>query len=349
VGRRVFDSIQQIKETFPIDNLRRIQDSISSSVTAFSHLGPAIAATMKPFEREREIFQEIAQRQSSLSSLLNEQFTKTAQMASAFSTQYGELAETDSIASLSAALRAASLVTPLDGGLLRQSLAAVAASKLNAPTMEALKGRSFLADALKTIESWPEPVTEPETGEEAATSPESLLAAILELFLGYFSEAKTLFESEALTQALVLTLTATTLYVSILAVQVARQAAQDSSRDAAGIRQAVEASDQSAAERATAQISQNDRIIAALERIDEHIAAKDFKASPPTVWYLVKKLTPLKMHRLMKSETVLMLFPAQAVELVSRYSDWIEVRVYDYLSSETHTGWAKKKYLKMMK
>src|SRR5206468_2959804 len=106
----VFDTIQQIKGSFPIENLRRIQDGISSSVTAFSHLGPAIAATMKPFEREREILQGIAQRQSSLSSLLNEQFTKTAQMVSAVSTQYSKLAETDPIANLSAALRAASLV-----------------------------------------------------------------------------------------------------------------------------------------------------------------------------------------------------------------------------------------------
>jgi hypothetical protein len=351
--RKAIDSsISSLNLSTAIDQsgFRSLQDAISTRLSTSTMYLPKLSEVMKSIEREWGIVGDVALRQASVKAIFDETLSKTTGLAGAFSAQQATFATSDTFSRLNTALLTANRAFAFDGGLFAQSLAAVAASKFDLAVLPDFRRHSFLADALGTIEVWGQHDVQIEEGVAtvagAEAAAEELFATILELFLHYLSQAKTVFENQALMNCLALTLAAAALYVNIVGVQVARQASEDGTRDLASVKQVVQAQVRTTVEQTATQSTQNKRIITILEKIDEQLAAQGQASS--NTRYVVKRAIPLKVHTNMTSDTVRMLAVNQVVELVARQSDWIQVRAYDYLSGEIQVGWVKKKYLKMI-
>jgi hypothetical protein len=85
------------------------------------------------------------------------------------------------------------------------------------------------------------------------------------------------------------------------------------------------------------------------ERLGKILQASQEKTvAQPVARYIVKRETPVKALRQMRSETISNVYPNQIVEVVKKDGKWIEIRFYDHLSGITRSGWVVKKYFKFI-
>jgi hypothetical protein len=95
-----------------------------------------------------------------------------------------------------------------------------------------------------------------------------------------------------------------------------------------------------------------ERIIGEFKQIETTILEQIEKLTPQQdtgTYYVVKRAVNLRTKPTTKSPVITILYPNQKVELIQRKGKWIYVNYFDYVEGLPKTGWAYKKYLKIVK
>jgi hypothetical protein len=262
-----------------------------------------------------------------------------ARLANATERSFSAIAASSVVGKVAASLLGASVIGRYDVGLLAQSLAAVTLPR----PMDETWNNSFLWQGVKRIEEIGQ-VTE---AGESAPALDEIIGSLLGLFEPFFEGARTLFEAQALVNALMLLLTTVILFVNIDQRDIAREALEDAHLSADHDSSSAVWIERELRTLTDAEAVRDVRLHSILERLDKTLQATQERAvAQRGARYIVKRETPVKALRQMRSETISNVYPNQVVDLVKKDSKWIEIRFYDHLSGLTRTGWVVKKYLK---
>jgi hypothetical protein len=246
-------------------------------------------------------------------------------------TSLGDLTEPGAaIAKMAVSLTAAGAFSGRNLDLINQSLALAT---------QPPSGESFLAQAIHLVE-----VSEiPEENDDVAAILDAIFTSLFKLFQDAVANIRSVFETQALVNALVLVLMAATFYVNLEQRDIAREALkfsrQSSNIDAQGreMTKSVE----------FARARKDEALEGVLTLLESKFRAHEVDAPlPPLARYTVKRYIPLMASPKMRSERVIFLYPGQVVELIDAARKWINIRYYDYATDRVISGWVVKKYLK---